>query len=234
MADGWIKLHRKIDGWEWKSNPKTLSLFVHLLITANYEPSRYRGYDIPAGSVAIGLNALSEQTGLSVRGVRTALKHLKTTNEVTIKTTNHFSIVSITKWNEYQGNDKQIDIQTTNKRQTNDKPVTTSKETKKERREEKKEAVPLVLPHWLPILEWEGYCQHRGRSFTLNAKALAIRKLDGWRQQGYDPAAILNESTMNGWKGLFEPKEGKKQNARQKLGNDAQALLERIGSGEYS
>lgn len=224
---GWIKIHRKMVDWEWYSDQNTTRLFFHLLLTANYEPSRYRGHDIPSGSVVIGLNALAEQTGLSVRKVRTALDHLKSTSEVTIKSNNIFSILSINKWKEYQSLDKPTDNQMTNDRQSNDKRMTTSKERKKERKEEyKKEGIPgLVFPDWFPLKEWDQYCQHRGAKFTHRAKELAIAKLVGWHNLGHNAGEILNNSIMNGWAGLFEPKEKKLNGTknRSQLADDATA-----------
>jgi DNA-binding MarR family transcriptional regulator len=62
------------------------------------------------------------------------------------------------------------------------------------------------LPDWIPKQAWEDFCIHRGKDFTNRAKALAIGKLDRWRLNGHDPAEILNNSVMNGWTGIFEPK----------------------------
>lgn len=131
MSDTWIKLSRSLNDWEWKERPLTLALWIHILTNVNFKPSRYQGHEIPVGSMVAGVSKLSERTGLSPRQVRTALEHLKQ-QEVTIKTTNKFSIISVTKWKEYQEGDKQPTI----KRQTNDKQPTTSKEGKKERRKE--------------------------------------------------------------------------------------------------
>jgi hypothetical protein len=128
LNDGFIKIYRSLLGWEWYKNPNTKIVFLHLLLNANWEDSRFQGYDIPKGSVVIGRKKLSEELGISERAVRVALNHLKMTNEVTIKVTNKFSIVSITNWEKFQGrdyendqqSDQQNDQQVTNKRPTND------------------------------------------------------------------------------------------------------------------
>ena len=44
--NGWIKLHRKITEWEWYTDRNTLAVFLHLLIMANIEDKKYRGYDV--------------------------------------------------------------------------------------------------------------------------------------------------------------------------------------------
>jgi hypothetical protein len=76
--------------------------------------------EIEPGEFITGIYRLAEQTCLSPRKVRTALDYLKTTSRLTIKTSNRFSLVKINKWHDYQTNDKQIDKQMTNKRQTDD------------------------------------------------------------------------------------------------------------------
>lgn len=72
------------------------------------------------------------------------------------------------------------------------------KGTQKEPKEE--------VPDWVPEREWVAFVEMRktGRGvFTGHAQELAVRKLDDLRRQGYPPAEVLNQSTMNGWKGLF-------------------------------
>ena len=104
MDEGYIKLFRSMTSWEWYQDANTTRVFLHLLLNANWEDSRYRGYEIPRGSVVTGLHALSESLGISIKSVRTALKHLKSTGEVTIQTTNRFSVVTIANWEKFQGN----------------------------------------------------------------------------------------------------------------------------------
>ena len=128
MDDGFIKLHRSILDWEWFQDDKTFKVFIYLLLNANWEDSRFRGYDIPRGSLVIGYTALSKNLGISVRSARTAINHLKSTGELTVKTTNRFSIATIVNWEKYQGrpeqsdklNDKPTVTQATGKRQASD------------------------------------------------------------------------------------------------------------------
>lgn len=64
-----------------------------------------------------------------------------------------------------------------------------------------------MLPSWLEIEAWEGWCEMRQQMkrvpFTERAKRIALGQLEYWNQQGYDTAYILNESTLKGWRGLF-------------------------------
>ena len=147
MTDqGYIKLHRSICDWEWYSDINTQAVFIYLLLNANWEDSRYRGHSVPKGSLVTGRKIIAESLGISERNVRTALKHLKLTNEVTIKSTNEFSIVTIVNWEKYQGYDSEVTNkvtnEVTNKRPTSDQQVTTYKEIKNIRSKEEKNYRP--------------------------------------------------------------------------------------------
>lgn len=125
---GWVCLHRGFLGWEWYDDINTKVLFFHLILTANHKQKKWRGQVIERGQLITGLMSLSEQTGLSVRSIRTSLNKLKSTGELTIQTTNRFSLITLCNYNKYQDkenssdkpNDKRYDKQATNKRQTND------------------------------------------------------------------------------------------------------------------
>ena len=99
--------------WEWFHHAPTFQVFMYLLLTANHEPRRYQGHEIPIGSTVTGLGKLASSCRLTKQSIRTALNHLKSTHEITLKTTNKFSIISITNWQLYQ------DDQHTNQHSTN-------------------------------------------------------------------------------------------------------------------
>ena len=84
---------------------------------------------IKRGQIVVGIEDLGDQTGLSRQQTRTALTKLKSTNEITIKTTTKYSLITINKYNDYQ----QITNNLTNDQPTNNQQITTTKEIKKER-----------------------------------------------------------------------------------------------------
>lgn len=103
----WVKLYYKFLKWEWYSDINVSRLFLHLLLTANWEDGKFKGIEIPRGSLITGRKKLSKETGLSEQEIRTALTKLKSTNEITIKTTSKYSIISIQNYDIYQQNDQQ-------------------------------------------------------------------------------------------------------------------------------
>lgn len=77
--NGHIKIHRSILDWEWYKDIPTKTLFLHLLLVANYMPNNYKGVEIGVGQLTTSLQALSDATGLTKQQVRTSLKKLVTT-----------------------------------------------------------------------------------------------------------------------------------------------------------
>lgn len=149
--DGWIKLHRKLLDWEWYLDVNTKVLFIHLLFKANFEEKKWHGITIGVGSLVTSVGTLAEESGLSVQMTRTALAHLKSTGEITIKATNKYTLITISNYGLYQGftDDNQqanqqasqqtINKQLTSKQQATNKQSTTTKEIKEIKKEINKE-----------------------------------------------------------------------------------------------
>lgn len=99
---GWIKLHRKITEWEWYGDANTFRVFIHLLLTANYEDKRWRNINIKRGQIITGRMGLAQTLKLSERQIRTALDKLKMSGVIAIKTTNQYSLITVENYNCFQ------------------------------------------------------------------------------------------------------------------------------------
>lgn len=128
--EGWIKLHRQLLEWEWYDEPNTFRLFIHCLLKANHKGKKYRGDIINAGTFYTSRDILSKETGLTTRQVRTSLNKLKTTNELTIKSSRKGTVIQVVNYNKYQVTDQQNDQRATNERPTNDQRATSNKNDK--------------------------------------------------------------------------------------------------------
>lgn len=138
--NGWIKLNKKILKWGWYSDVNVKITFLHLLLVANYEEGEYLGQKIKRGQAVIGLKATSKKIGISIQNLRTALEKLEKSGEITRKSTNKFTLVTIENYSKYQDREavsnnnanKRLtnDQQTTNKRLTNDQQHLRNKEYK--------------------------------------------------------------------------------------------------------
>nr|DAH17622.1 MAG TPA: replisome organizer [Caudoviricetes sp.] len=145
MCNGWIKLHRKIVDWEWFTSPSTLQLFIYLLLRANKEDKKWRGILIKRGQLVTSVATISEETKLSTQQVRSSLNRLKSTNEITSKTTNRFTLVTVCKYESYQLYEE-VEQQTKQQalQQTNNKQITNKQQQLKNNkniRNNKKESI---------------------------------------------------------------------------------------------
>jgi hypothetical protein len=94
----------------------------------------YQKVQLKPGQFVFGRKKAAAETGLSERTIRTCLDCLKSMENVTIKTTNKFSILTIEKWNFYQGSPDKTTSKMTSKRPASDQQATTNKNEKNEKK----------------------------------------------------------------------------------------------------
>lgn len=99
-----ISLNRQILNWEWYTDINTAHLFIHCLLRANWIDVNYRGIIIKRGQFLTSYEKLSVETGLTKQQIRTSIKRLLSTHEITQETTAHYSIITVKKYDEYQEN----------------------------------------------------------------------------------------------------------------------------------
>lgn len=159
---GHIKIDRRILGWEWYRDKNTFKLFIHLILRANWKDGRFQGVEIPRGSLASSYQNLANETGLSIQNVRTSVKKLKSTGELTVSQHAKFSVFTVKNYGCYQTPNTEINRQPTGDQQAANRQLTTieeikeTKEGKKERREKEGSFTPPTLENVT------GYCRERG------------------------------------------------------------------------
>lgn len=155
MAGGWIKLHRQITEWGWYKCNATRSVFIHLLLTANHKDGEVEGVAIKKGQKAASAQSLGLELGLSRQSVRTAFKHLISTNEITTKSAGKFTVITVVNYAKYQDfnsdkdeGDNQQSTSTSTNDLTSNQPAANQQLTtnKKGRREECKEVNSTSTP----------------------------------------------------------------------------------------
>lgn len=157
--EGWIKLHRSLLDWQWYGDKNTVLLFIHLLLKANHKANKWRGIEVSRGQLITGLQALSEQTGLTFQEVRTALSKLENSHTINKQSNKQHTLITITNYDKYQTDDpesnKQINTQSTNEQQTSNN----KQEYKNEKNEKKRGGfTPPTLD------EVVAYCKERNNA----------------------------------------------------------------------
>ena len=101
-----------------------------------------------------------------------------------------------------------------------------------------------VIPEWVPRQQWDEFVAMRvriGHPMTEAAKGIAVTRLEKLVAEGNDAVAVLQESTFNGWRGLFEIKREQKNGQigrsfaqeRQQRNRDAAAASLGVGAGSH-
>ncbi len=131
---GFVKLNRNILDWRWYKDANTFRVFIHLILNANFKDGEYQNQSIKRGQIVTGRKKLSDQLNMTERGVRTALQHLKSTNEIAIKSYSKFSIITILNYDTYQN----LTDKTTSNRPANDQQMTSNRPQYKKEKKNKK------------------------------------------------------------------------------------------------
>lgn len=151
----WIKTFRSLISWEWFTKPETLQLFIYCLLRANYEDTSWQGISIKKGSFVTSFDTLSIETKQTIQQLRTNLSRLKRTKEISTKSTNKYTIITICKYEDYQEL-KSISDQQSDQQKANKRPATDHKQEEEEVKEEK-----ILFDHF-----WDSYHEITKRTKT--------------------------------------------------------------------
>ena len=107
LSRGFVAIPRGLTDWEWYSEPNTARLFIHLLLTSNWQEKQWQGITIHPGELVTSRAKLAKQLRMSEQSVRTALMHLQSTNCITNKAGPRYSVITINNYAEIIGSTKQ-------------------------------------------------------------------------------------------------------------------------------
>ena len=162
LESGYIRLYRSFLTWEWYTDGITKDVFLHLILTANWEPKKWHGITVERGQRVYSRASLAKEMRLSERNVRTALNHLISTGEVTSQSTSQYSIITVKNYDLYQQatSEATSDRPATDQRPTSDRPqLNKDKESNNDNKAIKKEKVAFSPPTFDDVA---AYCKERG------------------------------------------------------------------------
>lgn len=224
---GFVKLFRKMLNWEWYKDVPVKTLFIHCLIRARHNEKRWRGLLLKQGQFPTGLTLLAKETGLSYQEIRTALKKLVSTNDITSEATTKGTIITVNNYSTYHDrkDDGNVDInkRSTNEQQTGNKRATTIKNVKnvKKVKKVKKEDIgeeELIYPECVERKLIDDYFANRieiKKKMTHRAKELFLKKVQRLHDKGQDVTTLIETTIMRNYTDIYEQKgDGNGKNFR--------------------
>jgi len=198
--DGWIKLHRTFLKWEWLDKSEMVLIWIYLILKANHKDSKWHGIEVKRGQLITSRQNIARDTHLSEQIVRTCLKRLKSTSELTSISTSKYTILTICNYDRYQTKDvktnqhinQHINQQSTSNQPATNQQLTTNKNdknNKNDNNDKNKDTPPIfskkeiVIPSWFDFKEYA--LEHKPNVDQVDLKCkYDAWKEDGWKKQG--------------------------------------------------
>ena len=221
-VNGFVKFDRKIKHWGWYTDINTFKLFFHLVTFANFKEEEFLGKVVKRGQIAKSLSSLASETGLTVNEIRTAIKHLESTKEITSTSQGKYTLFTVTNYDLYQtesqpfNNDLTTESQPINNRLTTNEEYKNirTKEIEKEKNKKKKETYDSILEG----IEDEGlremyreYIKMRAlikAPMTDKALTMLIAKVGKMETSIERQKLLLETAIVNNWKSVYPLKDG--------------------------
>jgi biotin operon repressor len=122
--EGWIKLHRSIIDSAVFSDSDVLKVWLWLLCSVAYDDHDvvYLGkvIQLKQGQIITGRQKLSKQIGMSEGKIYRAINILKNLGNITVKSNNRYSIITVENWAKYQNDFPKFTIDITPIKQQNE------------------------------------------------------------------------------------------------------------------
>jgi hypothetical protein len=115
--EGWVKLWRSSLENGWLRNHKLWVFWSYCLLKASHKEHKVivgnQQVTLQPGQFIFGRKVAAQETGLSERNIRTNIDVLRNLQNMTIKTTNKFSVITIVNWGSYQQEPERMTNKTT-------------------------------------------------------------------------------------------------------------------------
>lgn len=215
-----------------------LAIWIYLLLNAKWSPTDdiFCGdrVTLQPGQLITGRLKIASALGVSESKVHRVLKLFEIEHQIEQLTSPRSRLITVMNWLKYQYCEQPDEQRVNNCRTTDEQLVNTiyKKDRSKEEKKERNSIPTLTLPFSSPeFLEaWRSFLEMRKGKRVPNtdrALALALKELSRLSPFEDGQIAILNQSTMRGWTGVFPVKE-EKRSAAQEFAD----IARRLGEGE--
>ena len=210
----WIKIFRELLQWEWFQKAEMVQLFIYLLLKANCVDKQWQGITIKRGQLATSNATIRQDLRLSEQQIRTCIKRLISTGEITYKSTNRYVVITICNYDKYQEignsineqNNEQTNNQSTDEQRAINEQSTTTKEVKNIRSKE----------YNIKDIKQESGSNDQLSSASDEAQAVEPEKPKAEKLPFKDIKAMWNE-TCTGFPKLFTLSEPRKNKMRLRI-----------------
>jgi len=133
-VEGWISVHRKLLGSVVFNNPDLLKVWMWCLLKASHKKHKqlvgYQEQTLFPGELIFGRKKTASDLGYSESKTYRLIKRLEELGNITIKSNNKYSVITVVNWELYQGieqqNEQQNEQEMNNKRTTNEQQMNTN------------------------------------------------------------------------------------------------------------
>ena len=164
LGRGFVAFPRGLTDWEWYTEPNTARLYFHLLLTANWSRKQWQGITIQPGQLVTSRAHLSRQLDMTENQVRSALKHLVSTGDITIKTGSKYSMITLNHYLELTSLNQRDHRQSTNQPPAGRQPLTTTLPSIPSQPEIPSASSAQTTPTAEPFSEKEGVTEGSGQA----------------------------------------------------------------------
>ncbi len=219
---GYIKLPRSMLDWELYGDTNAKVVYLHLLLTAAWEPKECAGITLQPGQCLTTIPRIADEVRLSEKQVRGALERIQRAGCGAFEGRHNNTLITLEKWCFFNGEENEKGIQRAAERASKGRPTGQSAQKEKERSKEKekiktKNYKEINKTPLTPLGKtMEDFAIHRkalGKPMSDRSRELILKRLETLAPgDETKQVAILEQSIANGWQGVFALKdEGKKE-----------------------
>lgn len=100
---GFIAIDRNIQNWRWYTDSTTFRVWLHILMKCNFEEGNFKGTVILPGQWFTSYDHIAEALKISKSQARTAVGHLRDTQEIACDTAHYGLLITVLNWEKYNG-----------------------------------------------------------------------------------------------------------------------------------
>lgn len=218
--DGYIKLYRKLlDNPIICKDSDYMAVWVYLLLSATHKeyPALFKGKKImlKPGQLITGRKSISMKLNITESKVQRILKSFESEQQIEQQASNRNRLITILNWSEYQGCEQLNERLMNNKRTPDEQQMNTNKNVNNNVKNIYKDNTYSDDPELnKAILDFIEYRKKIKSPMTPRAIELLLSKLNKLSPDKATQIKIINQSILNGWKGVFSLKEESKEQTK--------------------